>query len=54
MVRINSKAWEKCVIEIIIIRNKENKLELWLKMLDIQDKLDAKNMKAFIIKKMIL
>ena len=51
MVRINSKAWGKCAIEIIIIRNKENKPEIWLNMSDIQDKLDVKKIKAFIIKK---
>ena len=35
---------------MIITRNKENKLEIWIKMCDIQDKLGVKNMYNLSIK----
>ena len=31
MLNIRTEAWRECGIEIIVYRNEENKLELWLK-----------------------
>ena len=41
---------EKCGIKLMIIRNEKNKLEIWLKIHDIQDKLGVKNMSDLVIK----
>ena len=41
---------EKCGIKLMIIRNEKNKLEIWLKIHHIQDKLGVKNMSDLVIK----
>ena len=45
-----SETWIKSGIHIKLSRNEENELKIWLKMLDIQDKLGAKNMPDLTIK----
>ena len=50
MVNMRAEVRRECGIEFIVYRNEENKLELWLKMCDIQDNLDVKNMSDLTIK----
>ena len=50
MGKIKTEAWKKCGIKMVIHRNEENKLDLWLKMRHIQDKLGVKNMPDLTIK----
>ena len=50
MVKISAQTWKKSGIGMIIIKNEENKLEIWLKMIDIQIKLGVKNMSDLSIK----
>ena len=51
MFRIRAETWIRNDINMRVIKNeKKNKLEIWLKMCDIQDKLGVKNMSDLAIK----
>ena len=51
MFKISAETWIRNDIIIGICKSEENKLEIWLKMRDIQDKLGVKNMSYLAIKK---
>ena len=51
MFKISAETWIRNDIIIRICKSEENKLEIWLKMRDIQDKLGVKNMSYLAIKK---
>ena len=50
MIEISAETREESDIHIRIIKNEENKSEIWLKIHDIQDKLGVKNMSDLTIK----
>ena len=50
MVEVSAKTWDKNGIHMKIIKNEENKLEIWLRMQDIQINLGVKNMSDLTIK----
>ena len=46
------ETWKRCGIEMMIMRNKKNKLEIMLKMHDLQDELGVTNMSDLVIKEL--
>ena len=50
MVQVSAKTWEKSSIRMRIIKNEENKLEIWLNRHDIQHRLGVKSISDMTIK----
>ena len=50
MFEITAETWKEGGINMRIIKNEENKLEIWLKIHDIRDKLGVKSMSDLMIK----
>ena len=50
MVEVSAKPWDKNGIHMKIIKNEESKLEIWLRMQDIQINLGVKNISDLTIK----
>ena len=50
MVEVSAKTWDKNGIHMKIIKNEESKLEIWLRMQDMQINLGVKNMSDLTIK----